>query len=363
MVQVVFAVVFLFSAWAVWRRNPLYSRRAALHTLLVVLLAIAGAIPLMVAAVKLTISRPGALSYSVLGAAIVVDTLAMIFVILVFTTPREAKPTSLPHATRLVTTNRAKVYKWAKVFGVILLVCLIPGLLIRADVRIVFLSLAGFTAFLAIILLPVLYWTNRGLDQSLTAVELEPWVHWQYTPEQWTAWCNVQAERLRGTPPTFDFRRHWHRLLWPIGGIAIGVYVFCPGGWLWKTVYIVLVCGAILAGVVLGGRGGAHGADKLRAKLLRASPEAFLGRDGVFCDGVFTPWLNVSTYLVSAVIDERQPRSAMFNFERSVPNPYGGSQTVPIHQAVLIPQGRESDLTRLQQELTARCPRAQIRLV
>ena len=110
------------------------------------------------------------------------------------------------------------------------------------------------------------------------------------------------------------------------------------------------------------GRGGAHGADKLRAKLLHANPEAFFGRDGIFCDGVFTPWLNVSTYLVSAALDERQPRSAMFNFERSFPNPYGPTQIIPIHQAVLIPTGRETDLARLQQELTTRCPRAQIRL-
>ena len=164
------------------------------------------------------------------------------------------------------------------------------------------------------------------------------------------------------TPPTFVLARNWHRLLWPFGAIAVGVYVFCPGGWQWKTVYIVGVCGAILAMALLAGRGGAPGADKLRARLLRASPEAYFGRDGIFCDGVFTPWLNVSTYLVSATFDERQPRSAMFNFERSVPNPYGPTQIIPIHQAVLIPAGGESDLPRLQQELTARCPRAQIHL-
>ena len=362
MLQVVFAVVFLFSAWAAWRRNPLYSRRATLHSAFVVLLAIAGAIALIVAAVKLTEGRSPAVSFSAIGVVIVVDTLTLIFVIQTFTTPSEAKPTSLPHATKLVTTNRVKVYKWVKVFAVIILVFAIPGLLIPGDVRFLPLTIAGFTAFLAIILLPVLYWTNRSMDQSLTAVELDPWVHWQYTPEQWTAWCNVQAERLRVTPPTFVLARHWHRLLWTFGAIAIGVYVFCPGGWLWKTVYIVGVCGAIMAMVVLGGRGGAHGAGKLRAKLLRADPEAYFGRDGIFCDGVFTPWLNVSTCLLSATIDERQPRSAMFNFERSVPNPYGPTQTIPIHQAVLIPNGKESDLARLQQELTARCPRAQINL-
>jgi hypothetical protein len=362
MIQLVFAIVFLFSAWAAWRRNPLYSRRSVVRAIFVVLLAIAGAVALIAGTVKLTANRSPALFFSAMGVVIVVDTLALIFVIQTMTVPRESKPSSLPHATKLVTTNRKKVYKWARVFGIILLVFGIPGLLIPGDIRYAFLTITGLAAFLAVILLPVLYWTNRGFDQSLTAVELEPWVHWQYTPEQWTAWCNVQAERLRSTPPTFVFKRDWHRFLWPLGGITVGVYVFCPGGWLWKTVYIVGVCGVIVAMAILSGRGGASGADKLRAKLLRADPEAFFGRDGIFCDGVFSPWLNVSTYLVSAAIDERQPRSAMFNFERTVPNPYGPSQTIHIHQAVLIPTGKESDLARLQQELTARCPTARITL-
>jgi hypothetical protein len=362
MIQLVFAGVFLFSAWAGWRRNPLYSRRSMLRAIFVILLAIAGAIALIGAAVKLTEGKSAAVTFSAMGVVIVVDTLALIFVIQTMTVPQESKPSSVPHATKLVTTNRVKVYKWARVFAIIILVFAIPGALIQSDFRYAFLTIAGFTGFLAVILLPVLYWTNRGFDQSLTALELGPWVHWQYTPEQWTAWSNVQAERLRATPPTFVLKRDWRRFLWPLGAIIVGVYVFCPGGWLWKTVYVVGVCGLIVGLAVLSGRGGASGADKLRAKLLRADPEVFFGRDGIFCDGVFSPWLNVSTYLVSASIDERQPRSAMFNFERTVPNPYGPSQTIHIHQAVLIPAGKESDVARLQQELAARCPTARINL-
>jgi hypothetical protein len=328
----------------------------------IVLLAIAGAVLLIIAGVKLTEGRPPAVSFSVLGVVIVVDTLSLIFIIQTFTVPPDSKPASLPHATRLVTTNRVKVYKWGRVFAIIILVCAIPGLLIPGDLRYAFFTLAAMAAFFAIIFLPVLYWTNRGFDQSLTAIELGPWVHWQYTPEQWAAWCNVQAERLSATPPTFVLSRNWRRFLWPFGAIAVGVYGFCPGDWLWKTAYIVGVCGALFTLALVSGRGGAPHADKLRAKLLRADPNVYFGRDGIFCDGVFTPWLNVSTYLVSATLDERQPRSLLFNFERSVPNPYGPTQVIPIHQAVLIPSGKESDLARLQQELTARCTKAQIAL-
>jgi hypothetical protein len=362
MFQLIFAVIFLFSAWGAWRHNPLYSRRSTLRTIAVVLLAIAGAIALIVAVVNLTAGKSEAVIFSAMGAVIVVDTFALILIIQTFTVPKESKPTSLPHATKLVTTNRHKVIKWVKVFAIIILVFAIPGLLIPGDVRFAPLTIAGFTAFLAIIFLPIIYWTNRSLDQSLTAVELDPWVHWQYTPDQWAAWSNTQAERLRATPPAFVLRRDGRRLLWPIGGIAVGVYVFCPGSWLWKTLYIVIVCGAIVAVVLLSGRGGSSQAEKLRAKLLRADPEVYFGRDGIFCDGVFTPWLNGTNNLISAAIDERQPRSAMFNFERYVPNPYGPTQTINIHQAVLIPDGKQSDLARLQSELTTRYPKARINL-
>ncbi|MGC2301217.1 MAG: hypothetical protein WA476_20605 [Acidobacteriaceae bacterium] len=362
MFQLIFAVLFLFSAWGAWRHNPAYSRRSTLRTIAVLLLAIAGAIGLIVAAVNLTAGKSEAVIFSAAGAVIVIDTFALILIIQTFTVPKESKPTSLPHATKLVTTNRVKVIKWVKVFAIIIVVFAIPGVLIPGDIRFAPLTIAGFTAFLAIIFLPILYWTHRSLDQSLTAVEHDPWVHWQYTREQWTAWSNVQADRLKATPPTFVLKRDWHRLFWTIVGIAVGVYVFCPGSWLWKTLYIVIVCGAIATMVLLSGRGGASGAEKLRAKLLKANPEAYFGRDGIFCDGVFTSWLSGNNNLISATIDERQPRSAMFNFERYVPNPYGPTQTIAIHQAVLIPNGKESDLVRLQSELTARYPKARISL-
>jgi len=140
---------------------------------------------------------------------------------------------------------------------------------------------------------------------------------------------------------------------WPSSALAAGSS---------KTLYLAVICIAILAIAVLAGRGGASHAEKLHAKLMEANPEAWFGRDGVFCDGVFTQWLSVSVYLVSAAIDQRQPRSLDLRFEKSVPNPYGPTQIVPIHQAVLIPANADGDLARLHQELTARCPKAQIAL-
>jgi hypothetical protein len=125
---------------------------------------------------------------------------------------------------------------------------------------------------------------------------------------------------------------------------------------------VLLMCGAILTLALLSRHRGDRQADDFRARLLQAQPAAWFGRDGIFCDGVFTPWLNVSNWLVSARVDERIPRSLLFEFARSVPDPYGPSQTMPIYQAVLIPEHAEADLARLQRELTARCPKARINL-
>jgi hypothetical protein len=359
MIQLIFAIFLMTGAWAAWRRNPLYSTRSTLRAAGISLLAIGGVILLIVATVNFVINRSPVVAGIALGAVIIFGTLALIFIITAVSTPKESKPAALPHSVKLVTNNRRKMYVWVKVFAILLgifaLLALVPG-----ATRIIALTIGGMTLFLAVILMPVLYWTSRTADKSLTETELNPWVHWIYTPDQWAQWSNVQVERLSATPPGFVLQRDWHRFLFPFAIIIGGVAFFVPGGWLFKVLYLTPVCGAILAIAVLSGRGGASHAAKLHAKLMQASPEAWFGRDGIFCDGVFTQWLNVSVYLVSATIDERQPRSLMLNFERSVPNPYGPTQIIPIHQAVLIPANAEADLARLQQELTARCPKAQV---
>ena len=361
MLQLVFAIFLMTGAWAAWRRNPLYSTRSTLRSAAIALLAIAGVIVLIVATVNLTANRSVAVAASALASVIVFGTLALIFIIQAVSVPEESKPASVPHSVRLVTNNRRKVYTWLKVFAILIMAFALGGL-IHGVARYVSLTLGGLALFLAIILLPVLYVTNRGMDQSLTAIELDPWVHWQYTPEQWQQWSAVQAARLEATPPAFVLRRDWRPFLFPFAIIIGGVAFFVPGSWLYKGPYLILICAAILTIAILSGRGGAAHAAKLHAKLLQAAPEAYFGRDGVFCDGVFSPWLNVSTYLLSAAIDQREPRSILLRFERSVPNPYGPTQVIPIHQSVLIPANAGGDLARLQQELIARCPKAQIAL-
>jgi hypothetical protein len=359
--QLVLAIGLMFSAWAAWRRNPMYSTRASLRYVAVILLAIAGAIALIIAAVNLTAGASQTVFACVMVGTVIFDTLALIFIIQAVSVPKESKPAALPHSVKLVTTNRRKIYTWLKIYA-ILIVAFALGGLIPGVARYISLTLGGMTLFIAIITLPILYVASRGLDQSLTDTELNPWVHWQYTPQQWQQWSAIQADRVRATPPTFILKRDWRRFLFPFAIIIGGVVIFCPGSWKFKAIYLAAVCGVILAITALSGRGGAHSAEKLSTHLLQASPEAYFGHDGVFCDGVFTPWLSVNIYLLSAEIDQRQPRSLLLQFERSVPNPYGANQVIPIHQSVLIPANADGDLARLQRELTARCPKANISL-
>jgi hypothetical protein len=364
MLMVLFAFLAVASAWTAWRRNPLYSTRGTLRSVALVLAAIGAVIGLMITAVNFTADKSPVVVGSTLAAVIVFGALSLIFIIQAVTTPRDEKlATALPPSATLVHDHRKKVYKWAKRLAIFLAVCGILGLLIPGDAGYIPWGLGGFALFMGLIMLPVGYVTARNFDRSLTALELSPWVHWQYAPEQWKQWTDAQVERLKATPPTFIMKRDWRKLVLMFASMAVPIYIFCPGTVLEKTLYILFICGLLFAIVEGSIRDGHRAPERLRTTLQNAAPEAYFGHDGVFCDGIYTTWLTIDNYLLSASIDERQPRSLLFRFEKVVPSPYSGNSIIPISQSVLIPPGAESDIKRLQQELTARCPTAKIVLL
>ena len=361
MFPVLFALLSAVGAWMAWRRNPLYSKRPALRSAAFVLLAVAAVIGIIVAAVNLTINRSAAVMGGTTAAVVVFGALSLIFIIQAVSTPKQAKlAVGLPPTAKLVHIHRKKVHKWAKFLAILLIFFGFLAIVIPGNARYVVLGLGGIALLLNVILLPVMYVTARNFDRSLTAVECNPWVHWEYLPEQWKQWTDVQIERTKALPPPFLLKRDGLKLAWTLAFIASGVSIFTPGSWLEKTLYVLSICGAIFAIAVWSIRVNRRAPDARRSTLLKAAPEVYFGRDGVFCDGVYTTWLGLSVYLLSASIDERQPRSLLFCFEKSVPSPYTGNQVVPINQSVLIPPGAESDIARLQRELTTRCPKARI---
>jgi hypothetical protein len=167
---------------------------------------------------------------------------------------------------------------------------------------------------------------------------------------------------MKTKPATFILKRDWHKLALPFAIIAGGVIFFSPGPLVFRIGYVLLVCGAIF-GLALYSTGEERRApEKTRATLLKAAPEVYFGHDGIFCDGVFTTWLSLNVYLVAASIDDRPPRSLLFSFEKVQPSPYTGNQISAVQQSVLLPAGAEGDVSKLQHELGARCPKARVQL-
>ena len=361
--MVALALLSVVGAWHAWRRNPAYSTRSTLRLVGVTALSITALILVIVAAVNLTIHRSPAVAMGTMFAVVVLGALGMIFIIQYASTPKSARLiTALPPSAKLVHVYRRKVYKLARFFAILLGILAVLAILIPGAAKGAVLAVGAIALLLALILLPVMYVTNRNFDRSLTALICNPWVHWQYSPAQWQHWSDVWVERMKTAPPTFVLRRDWRKLAVPFAVIAIGVFVFGPGSALVKALYALGSCGAILALVMLSARSARHSPDKLRSALRSAASEVFFGHDGVYCDGVFTTWLTLDTYLKAASIDERAPRSLLFQFEKVIVSPYGGNKFTPIYQSVLLPEGAEADLARLQHELSTRFPTLPIAL-
>jgi hypothetical protein len=362
MFSALFALMGAVGALYAWRRNPSYTTKSTVRVLAVTAVSIAAVVLLIVGAVHFTENRSITVVMTTMGITIVFSTLAMIFIIQAVSTPKSAQlSTALPASTLVLHVFRRRILRWLKVLAVVLAACALPALIIPGPVRYVSLAFGGMALFLALILVPLMYWNARKFDRSLTSLEATPWVHWKYSPEQWAAWVEVQTERLQAKPRTFIWKRDWHKLIWPLSAIAIGVICFSPGSLLWRVSYVLFCFAAILCLVLLGAKYENVAPAKYRSKLSKTAPEAYFGHDGIYCDGAYTTWLGVDVYLLAASIDGRAPRSLMFDFEKVIFNPYGNS-IFAVHQSVLLPEGADADLARLQRELTARCPKARIAL-
>lgn len=362
MYTVVLALMSAAGAWVTWRRNPMYSTSSTLRLLGVTLLSIAALVFVIIAAIDLTKQRSEGVVLATMFSVVVAGALAMIFIIMAVSTPKDAKlTTALPKSVKLVHVHRQKAYTWMEILALTLVGCAALGLLVPGNAKYVAMSLGGIVLLLALILVPVGYVTALQLDRALTVLEHDPWVHWQYSPAQWQSWIDVQVSRLQAKPPAFVLRRDWRKLAGVMGAIAAGVLFFSPGSLLSRGLYLLAVCGVLFALVMWSAWGQRGAAEKMRGKLLRIAPEVFFGHDGVFCDGVFATWLSINNYLTAATIDAAQPRCLVLGFEKVMPS-YAGNQTVAIEQRVLIPAGAQSDIAKLQSELKVRCPKARIEL-
>jgi hypothetical protein len=363
MITAALALFGAFGAWLAWKRNPMYSAASSARILGVVVVSIAVLVLVVVGAVNLTENRSAPVVIGTMLTVVVLGTFAMIFVIQSVSTPKEARlATALPASATIVQVHRQKVYHWAKYLGGLVAIFAVLGIVLPGSAKFIALSFGGMALLLAVILLPVAYVNARHFDRSLTALELDPWIHWKYSPAQWNEWVNAQVERMKTKPSTFILKRDWHKFAWPFVIIAGGVIIFSPGSLLFRVGYVLIVCCAIVGLAVYSAQEERRAPERMRAQLMKTVPEVYFGHDGLFCDGVFTTWLSLNVYLMSASIDERPPRSLLFSFEKVQPSPYTGNQVSAIQQSVVLPAGMDADVARLQRELSARCPRARVEL-
>ncbi len=350
-------------AWVAWRHHPAYSAQTAMQTAFVLLLSLAALTGLIAADINFAMRKSPLLGAIILAGLIVFGTLALIFAILAVSTPKAARlEAKLPPLAKPIYFHRRRISKWVKFFVIFLALCGILFAVIPGDDRYVALVIGGMALFIAAIILPVTYVNARRLDVSLAALKCSPWLHWQYPPEQWEQWNNIQVERLEAAPAKVALKLDWRSLAWTFAAIAATIFFFYPGQWLADIVGVLICCGLLLVIVWGVPRESRREAEKVRFGLLKAAPEVYFGHDGVFCNGVYMTWLTSDIYLMAASLDERQPRSLLFRFEKAMSSPYAECTALPIRQSVLIPEGCDGDLVRLQKELEARCPKAQIAL-
>jgi hypothetical protein len=351
MYMIPFCLLLVISGWVAWRDNPLFSARSTLRFLIAVGGTLAVVIFAIVQATNFTTHHSQTAAFTVMGATVLFSTIAMIWVIVLVSTPKTAP---LPPNTKMLDLNRHHVSKFATRALWVVLALAVLTIAVHGTARIILGTLGGFFVFLGLILWFTAYITARHADRCLSIIEANPWLHWTYTPDQWQQWVATEVARTP-TALTFQWRRDGHKLAWPVLGIAIGVLVFSPGSLLFRAAYVLGITLLFVVIILLGQRGDKSAPHRTLAKLSKVPPEAYFGDEGVFADGEFTPWLTVGVFLLSASVDNNTPRSLVLTFSKSM-----GNTIVQSNLALPIPTG--ADLSTLQQNLSTRCPSATINL-
>ena len=365
MVTLLFAVLTVFGSWYAWRNNPMYSRRRTLYYLLAVGLSIAAAICIFVAIIDLTQNRSKEIQMAAILTAVFFCSIGLIWIIVTVTNP---KTQAIPKGMRLASLHRRRLIPWLKralwtlaVLGLLALVPL-PGTGFNW-LQFFALFIGAWVLGLGGIMLAVGYIAARNLDRALTAVEANAWIHWSYTPSEWSSWNEVQVARCQGEVKPVNLGKQI-RVALAISALILVSCFFAFHDARWVGLGIGLGISALLVGMLLlAARSNKTVAARLHRKLAAAQPEAYLGPDGLYANGEFNPWLSAGIFLLEASLDTREPRSLLFRFEKI--QPAAGAPSVSIiNQAVLIPPAVDPDqltqqLAAVQRGLAAVAPKAQ----
>jgi hypothetical protein len=222
--------------------------------------------------------------------------------------------------------------------------------------------LGGFGLLVCGPTMALLVMMARRNDRAMTAVMADPWAHWRYTPEQWEKWARDQREWERATAGSWS----WTKGLLFVGFCAVVFVVgalLTGGSWRENVALAGALTGFMVVLMLLLYWVQQTGFDRRFRRLMglaEAERESYLGGEGVFCNGVFTPWVLSGKYLVEAyaVDDAKNPPMRLVLVFQS----FNGQSSTKVVQRVLVADGGLADLPVIRQRLRVKVPTATARL-
>jgi hypothetical protein len=348
-----FAVFTIVASLVAWRASPIYSLKSTFK--------LAGAAILIVAVViggtdliySNALSRwPAVQIVAGLAAFLIVTTGAMVMIVRI----TDSHVAQLAPSVKLVTLHRHGILRWFWRLVVYLLINGAAAIALPSSWNWLPLFLGGFVLLICGPMLGLAYMMARRNDRGMTSVIANPWVHWQYSAEQWQAWIANQMawEKTRETP--WKWKGAVKLILLCAALFALGV-LFDGGFTGENTLVFCILCGFILL-VILAFYIAVRAHPGRRLRVLRAAPpEAWLGSEGVFCNGEYTPWILSGRYLIGAAAESGPPAAVVLTFES-----FNGSTSYKIFRRVLVPPDRAPELAPLDKKLAACCATANVHL-
>jgi hypothetical protein len=349
----IFAILTIVGAFAGWRRSPLYSLKTTLKLVgafLLIFVVVMGATQAIVNGT--TSHSPVVQGIAGFLAVIVLGSGASILVVRI----TDSHVAQLAPSAKMVSFNRAKIRRWIWRLAVFLLINAAAAIALPASLKWLPIALGGFVLLLCGPMLSIAYMMARRNDRAMSAVIANPWIHWQYGPEEWAKWAKNQREWEESQEGPWNWKGVSLFILFCTGLFALGA-LFTGEGIHENLTIVSGLTGFVILLILVAYWFKRTNFDRRYRRRLTAEPEVWFGDEGLFCNGTFMPWILSGRYLLKANA-VNSPIPCMTLIFQS----FNGSSSVFVTQRIAIPDRHASDLPLLQQKLKAHCPTASIHL-